>query len=165
MTAVMAALVAHLLRQAVPDGGGTTGVFLDLTNLQWWQTLVGILGVLGLSPAPWLLGLATGRIQFSAPARADFEAQKKEMRDAHERELNARDRQSVLLLELAEQRYSELQQANQANIEAAERHRRRADEVTDAALEMSEVVRASTHVMASVGEAARVVATEEEDGS
>ena len=87
------------------------------------------------------------------------------MRDAHERELNARDKQSALLLELAGQRYSELQQANQANIEAAERHRRRADEVTDAALEMSEVVRASTHVMASVGEAARVVATEEKDVS
>ena len=157
--------VAHLLWQAVPDGGGATGVFLDLTNLQWWQTLIGILGVLGLSPAPWLLGLAAGRLQFSAPARADFEAQKKEMRDAHQRELDSRDKQSALLLELAGQRYAELQQANLANIEAAERHRRRADEVTDVALEMSEVVRANTHVMASVGEAARVVAAEEQDGS
>lgn len=163
MAAMIVAYTLQVLEQ-LPDGGGS-GILLDLTNLQWWQTLVGILGVLGLSPAPWLLGLATNRIQFAAPARADFESQKKEMREAHERELNSRDKQSSLLLDLAGERYSELQRANQANIEAAERHRRRADEVTDAALEMTEVVRASTHVMASVGEAARVVATEEQDGS
>ena len=93
------------LAEQIPDGGGT-GVLLDVANLQWWQTLVGVLGIAGLSPAPWLLGLATGRIQFSAPARTDFEAQKKEMREAHERELTSRDRQSEMLLNLGAERYS-----------------------------------------------------------
>lgn len=39
-------------------------------DLQWWQSVVAIVAALGLSPAPWILGLALGRITFTATAQA-----------------------------------------------------------------------------------------------
>lgn len=58
-------------------------MIVDLANLEWWQAFVGILVALGLSPAPWILGLALGRIQFTGPARADFAARVADINAAH----------------------------------------------------------------------------------
>lgn len=146
--------------EVAPDGNG--GVFVDIANLQWWQTLLGILGVAGLSPAPWILGLATGKIQFTAVARKDFDRQLVEKDAAHQRELAARDLYHQGLMAGEKQRYADLERANQANTAAAERNRERADEVTDAALEMTKVVEANTHIMRSLKQAERIVAEERE---
>lgn len=142
--------------EIAPDGGGG-GVFIDLANLQFWQTLIGILGLAGLSPAPWLLGLATGKIQFTAVARKDFERQIAEKDAAHARELAARDLYHQGLMTGERQRYADLERANEANKTAAELNKARADEVTDAALDMVKVVEASNHVMRSIQKAEQIV--------
>lgn len=64
---------------------GDPGIFLDLSNIQWWQSVVAILGLLGLSPAPWILGLATGRIQFAGPAEKAYASRVEELKDGHAR--------------------------------------------------------------------------------
>lgn len=56
---------------------------MTLENLQWWQALFAILAGLGLSPAPWILGLAVGRLQFSAPAERATAQLVKTINDAH----------------------------------------------------------------------------------
>lgn len=156
-------LVALLNFLETNPGGGTSGVFIDITNLEWWQALSALIGALGLSPAPWLLGLATGKIQFSGPARKDFERQLVDLSAAHGRELEARDKYHGALMTGQQTRYADLERSNTANAEAAERERVRADAATEAVWEMAEVAKASAHVMASVGEAARM-ATEDQDG-
>jgi hypothetical protein len=68
-------------------------------------------------------------------------------------EEQARHYEALLTLERA--RYAELYKSNEANAEAAEGHRSRAEKVTDAAFAMTEVVRANTHVIQSLNEIAR----------
>lgn len=121
------------------DGGQAPqpGLVVDLLNLQWWQALVGIVGLLGLSPAPWLLGLATNRIQFTAPAQAE-----------KQRALDEKDRHYQALI-------AEKDKTSEGYRLAAEKNKERADHVTDAALDMTRVIEANTHVIASVNEIAR----------
>lgn len=126
---------------------------VDLLDVQWWQWLAGALAALGLSPAPWILGLASGKIQFTAVARKDFERQLTEKDTAHERELTARETHHAALMAQEQRRYDEQQQATLKNAAAAEKERERADEVTDALLGMADVVRANQHFMSSSLEA------------
>lgn len=142
--------VALLLTEA-----STPSVTIDLLDLQWWQALIAILGILGLSPAPWLLGLAAGRIQFSGPARKDFDRQLKDKDDAHARELAAKDVYYNALLVGKDQRYADLEKANEANREAARRHEARADNLTEAVLEVAEIVQQNTHVVESFDQVTR----------
>lgn len=156
-TAWVMALAASILSE-VNQGAG---LYVDLLNLQWWQALAAIAGVLGLSPAPWLLGLATNKLQFTSIARKDFERQIAEINAAHERELTARNAYHQGLMTGQQQRYSDLERSNAANAAAAERERARAEEVTDAALELADVLRANIHVMASIDKAAEIVEAEQ----
>jgi hypothetical protein len=100
--------------------------------------------VLGLSPAPWILGLAVGRIQFTKVADA-----------LHARELAEQSRHYEALLAVEASRYAELTVTNKANADAVEKHRGRAEEVTDAALQMTEVVAANSHLIAQLNAVAR----------
>lgn len=129
-------------------GGGPSGIYVDLLNLQWWQGLVAIVGILGLSPAPWLTGLALNRIQFAGPARKDFERQMTEKDTVHEKALTEQARHYEALLEFHRTRYDDLDKSNSI-------HEERADKLTDAAFQMTEVVKANSHVMASLNEVAR----------
>jgi hypothetical protein len=147
-------LALSVLREA---SSGAPGLIIDFTNLQWWQTAIGLLGVLGLSPAPWLLGLAAGKIQFSGPARRDFERQLVDKDAAHQRELDAKDAYYRALLAGKDERYAELQKANDANREAARRHEERADNLTEAVLEVAEIVQQNTHVVESFDQVTREV--------
>lgn len=113
------------------------GVVVDFLNLQWWQTLIGIIAALGLSPAPWLLALSTGRIQFSGPATAEKTRALEEQKRHYEALIAEKDKTS------------------ETNRIAAEKNKERADIVTDAALGMTKVIEANTHVIASVNEIAR----------
>jgi hemoglobin-like flavoprotein len=112
-------------------------VVVDLLNLQWWQAAVGVLVALGLSPAPWLAALATGRLQFAAPALAEKERALAEQKRHYEALIAEKDKTS------------------ETNRIAAEKNKDRADQVTDAALGMAKVIEANTHVIASVNEIAR----------
>ncbi len=58
-------------------------MIVDLADLQWWQAAIGIIGALGLSPAPWILGLAFNRIQFTKPAQANFDARVADLKETH----------------------------------------------------------------------------------
>lgn len=133
----------------VPNGG----IVIDLLDMQWWQAVLAIIGTLGLSPAPWILGLATGKIQFAAVAREDFARQVKEREAAHQRELAGQTAHHQALMEVERGRYSELQRAADKNATAAERERLRADEVTDALFQVGDVIRGAEHFMASALEA------------
>lgn len=144
---VMGAIVASTAD--VPAGEQTPGpsVILDLLDIQWWQALGMFVGALGLSPAPWLLGLAAGKIQFSAPAERE-----------KNRALEEKERHYEALLALERQRYADLEKSNEKNAAAAETERKRANAATDAVLEIKDVVEANTHVIASVHQVAREAA-------
>lgn len=137
---------------AIADGGGSpTGpITFNLLDIQWWQAFIGLLVLLGLSPAPWILGLAVGRIQFTKTAE-----------EAHQRELAAREKgwteeRSALvayhesLTAERQQRYSDLQVAH-------EQQRLRADTMTDALAESTAVIRSVGRVMDEITNAAKEV--------
>lgn len=50
---------------------------IDLANLEWWQTLVGIIGVIGLSPAPWITALLLNKLM----TRAQHEDRVKDLKE------------------------------------------------------------------------------------
>ncbi len=161
----------------VSDGG--SGLVIDLRDFQAWQIVVGailgILGGLGLSPAPWLVGLAAGKIQFSAGARRDFERQLKDQDVAHARELTERDaaharevealhRYHEALMAAQMQRYADLERSNAANAAATEEQTRRADRATEVMEVAIGVIEASNHLISSYQAATRIVAEEQTDG-
>lgn len=125
-------------------GPADPSLVIDLLNLQWWQGLIGIIGILGLSPAPWLLGLATNKIQFTAAAERE-----------KGRALAKQDEYHKALMDAQKERYSDLERANAKNEEAAATQQARADAATDAIFDMKDVVEANTHVLKSVNQVAR----------
>lgn len=140
--AYTATLVTAARFTEVNPGGG--GFFVDLANLQWWQSLIGIIGVLGLSPAPWILGLATNKIEFVAPAAA-----------RHAAALAEQARHYEALLVVQAQRYASLEKSNEANEAAIQTQRDRAEAATDAALVAVDVIRQNTHVLEGLNQIAR----------
>lgn len=151
--ALAASAVVGAAEVAVPGQSG--GIYIDLVQIQIWQALIAIAVGLGLSPAPWILGLAVGRIQFTKVADAAHARELSRVTEAHDRELAEQKRHYDALLALESARYSELSASNRANAEAVEKHRTRAEEVTNAALNMTEVIAANTHVIGQLNEVAR----------
>jgi len=159
LTKLIAGLAMHIVTAEAGSGGDTTPqLVIDLFNLQWWQALGALAVALGLSPAPWILGLAVNRLQFTKTAEAAHQREIDEMKAAHERELTARERsyesQRAQLLEYhgtviaaKEQRYADLERTNQRNVEVAESQRKRADEVTAALAESTKAVQMTNHVL------------------
>lgn len=148
-------LAAAMTITAAATEGPSSGIFIDLAQIQIWQGLIAIGVGLGLSPAPWILGLAFGRIQFTKVADAAHNRELLRVTDAHARELAEQERHYEALLAVEVSRYSELAQSNKANVEAVEKHRSRADSVTDGALKMTEVIAANTYVIGQLNEVAR----------
>lgn len=156
-----------------PSAVMTAAATIAIPALEWWQSLVIILGALGLSPAPWLLGMAAGKIQFTAVAAeahqrelvAKNEAHTRELaaRDlSHARELAAKDAYHEALMTGQKERYATLELSNEANRLAAEKQQARADELTDAVFGVVEVVRASSHVISAVNEVTQEVIQREQ---
>ncbi len=129
----------------VNDGGGG-GVVIDLLNLQWWQTLIALLAAAGLSPAPWILGLATNKIQFTAVADATYEKRLAELQAYHED-----------LSRVKDQRYADLEATAKKNEQAVQIERERADNATKALAESTDVARMATHVIEEMRQAAQEV--------
>lgn len=136
-------------------GGGSPSFNFDLLDIQWWQAVLGLVGVLGLSPAPWILGLATGKIQFTTVAD-----------QAHARELAARkeawDEEKVnlvsyhnTLMQNKDQRYTDLEASNAKDLEAGEQHRQRADRMTDALSESTKIAEYTNTILTEFAKAAR----------
>lgn len=138
------------------------GVYLDLLNLQWWQALLGIAAAAGLSPAPWILGLATGKIQFSGPAREDLKATlaaKDEVHAAataalvaaHTTEVKNLTTYHADLMAVKDERYAEA-------VRAADIEKQRADSLESLFTELAGVLKANVHVLGSLNEVAREAA-------
>lgn len=160
MLALTAAATAWAFVSGTPtDSGG--GLYLDVLNLQWWQAIMAIAVALGVSPAPWITALATGRLLF----RADLERQIKKSDTEHEKALAQQKAYYEALLQNKDQRYAELSTANQGNVQAAAAERDRANEITDAALEMAEVIRANNHFLESFGQAQRIAEGTAQNGT
>lgn len=132
------ALLASRFSEVNPSGGG---LYLDLLNIQWWQGILAILVALGLSPAPWLTAMATGRLLFRG--------------DLAER-LAERDKHHAALLAAQEARYADLEASNNRNVEAAQQERMRADQATAALEKVAEALEANSHIMSAF----RDIATE-----
>lgn len=141
---------------------------LDLLNLEWWQGVLGILVTLGLSPAPWILGLALGRIQFTGPAERNYTARTEELKAAHAREVDSVKAAAAQALAgvvahhaelVAEKdaRYAELKESRDYYRTARIEERDRADMATEQLLESVEVAKASMQALTALDEAAKDV--------
>jgi hypothetical protein len=129
-------------------GGGGGGLTIDLMNLQWWQTLIGLLATAGLSPAPWILGLATNKIQFTSTADAAYEKRVKELNDYHDSIVESKD-----------QRYADLEATNAKLEQAVATQQVRADTTTAALAESTEVTKMMGHVIQELRQAAEEMTT------
>jgi hypothetical protein len=134
---------------------------IDLMNLEWWQTLVGILALLGLSPAPWLLGVATGRIQFTAPAQRAFDERVAELKASHEIALAEKDKTHAQLTgelikhhdELRKgdaERYQEMKLSRDGYRTSTKEQRERADRATETAAQAVEAIDTTNRLLASL---------------
>ena len=145
---LMIATIARMVGEEGGGGGGSTLV-LNLLDLQWWQTLVIVLGAAGLSPAPWILGLATHRIQFTAAAEANYEKRVAEHAEHYD-----------ALVAVKDQRYADLEAAAQKNERALELEKERADTAMGALVKSTEVAEMTVHVIQELRQAAQEVDTD-----
>ena len=122
-------------------------VMVDLANLQWWQALIGLITVLGLSPAPWLLGLASGKIQFSAPAQKTYTERIQDL-DEHHKHVEA----------IQVERYADLKESRNYYRDAFNTEHDRANKATETVAEVLDAIKATNHVMSSITIAAEEVA-------
>ena len=125
-------------------------VVVDLANLQWWQALIGLITVLGLSPAPWLLGLASGKIQFSAPAQKAYAERIQDM-DEHHKQVEG----------IQAERYADLKESRNYYRDAFNTEHDRANKATETVAEVLDAIKATNHVMSSITQAAEEVASDQ----
>lgn len=128
---------------------------IDLGNLEWWQAFIGIVAALGLSPAPWILGLAIGRIQFTAPAERITEKRIADLKSAHAAETAELVRHHAELADEKDARYGELKESRDYYRDARIVERDRADKVTDSLAEALELARLNAHLLESLDETAK----------
>lgn len=135
------------------DPAGDPSFVIDLMDMQWWQALLAIIAALGLSPAPWVLGLATGKIQFTSTAEAIYEKRIAELGEYHDK-----------VLEAEKTRYRDLEAVATKSENAALKseqavaiERQRADTSTEALAESTDVVRMAMHIVQELRQAAQEV--------
>lgn len=134
-------------------------MIIDLADLQWWQGVVAILGALGLSPAPWILGLALNRIQFTKPAQAAFDARVADLKSQHTQSVTDLVAFHADQLSQRDERNGELKTSLAKMEEARNLERSRADDATAMLGRAVEAVEVSNHLLESLGEAAETKGT------
>ena len=142
-------MIATIMRMAGEEGGTGGGggeLVINLLDLQWWQALSAILVAAGLSPAPWILGLATNKIQFTAVAEANYDKRLAEVNQHHDD-----------LVAVKDQRYADLEATAQKNEQALEIEKNRADAATAALIESTQVAKMTVHVIEELRQAAQEV--------
>lgn len=133
-------------------------MIVDLANLEAWQGFVALLGVLGLSPAPWLLGMALNRIQFTAPAEKAYAERTTELKEAHAITVdNLKAAHSAAIAEIVnhhaqlvavkDTQYAELKESRNYYRQARLAEADRADKATDQLAEVVEVVKANVQLL------------------
>lgn len=143
----------------------------DITDIQWWQALIAVISGLGLSPAPWLLGLATGKIQFTDPAQASFDGRVADLKASHVEALNEQDKNHErytdeliahhnILRSMDQDRYDEMKQSRDGYRTAAREQRDRADRATESAAQAVEAVQATNHLLESLAIVSREVVSD-----
>lgn len=130
-------------------------MIVDLANLEWWQTLVGIVGVLGLSPAPWILGLATGKIQFTTPAALEHDKRIADLKDAHALQLASLAAYHDGITRAKDDRYADVKESRDGYRAATVVERERANKVTDTLAEFGELGRLAVHALTALDEVAK----------
>jgi len=108
---------------------------LTVPSLEWWQALVALAAAVGLSPAPWLFGMARDKIAFTAPMRAAFETRVEEIKAAHARELAERDRHHAAELQSRADVATEVKESRELMRIAHSEEQDRADRATAALAE------------------------------
>lgn len=133
-------------------------MIVDLADLSAWQTVIALLGVLGLSPAPWLLGMAIGRIQFTAPAAKSYDERVAELKAAHDATVDNLKtahnsavaeivRHHTDLVAVKDTQYDELKESRNYYRAARLAEADRADKATDQLAEVVEVVKANVQLL------------------
>ncbi|WNN94068.1 membrane protein [Microbacterium phage Fregley] len=148
------AITGRVIAEVGGGGGGSDPSFvIDLMDMQWWQAILAVVAALGLSPAPWVLGLAAGKIQFTSTAEAIYEKRIAELGEYHAK-----------VLEGEQKRYTDLQataakseNAALKNEQAVAIERQRADTATEALAESTDVVRMAMHIVQELRQAAQEV--------
>lgn len=130
-------------------------MIVDLANLEWWQTLAAIVGVLGLSPAPWILGLALGRIQFSKPTQVDYDKRVADLKEQHATSATALASFHADQLGQRDERIAELKTSLDKMSEARNVERNRADTATAMLGRAVDAVEVSNHLLESLSQAAQ----------
>lgn len=148
------------------DGNPTPGVpiILDVSQIQPWMVVLGgiasFLGALGLSPAPWLLGLATGKIQFTSQANAAHQRELDARDEAHEKEVSNLKQYHKDVFDTQVQRYADLTAAKDLIDEALEKQTARANTANDALAQAAVAIEAGNHIIAEFTQAAREVSVD-----
>lgn len=159
-----------LIQRVVADVGGGQGpaLVIDLLNLQWWQQLGIVLTAFGLSPAPWILGLALGRIQFTKVAAEAHQREIAALKEGHTRELESlrstakQERDQLIeyhknVVTGKDERYSDLEEAHSTTLAALEAQRLRAETLTDALSESTNALQMTNHILVEMKRSAEEV--------
>ncbi|AYD87375.1 hypothetical protein SEA_VALENTINIPUFF_80 [Microbacterium phage ValentiniPuff] len=145
---------------AVGEEGGTPQngtLVIDLLNMQWWQALGAFIAALGISPAPWLLGLATGKIQFTSTADAAHARELAAREKAYEDQLAQMEKYHGTVVAQKDERYDDLVRTNARNIEVADQQKARGDKLEDALTQAAVVIEQNSHVLLELKQSAEEV--------
>jgi len=130
-------------------------MLVDLAALDWWQALAAILVALGLSPAPWILGLAVGRLQFAGPAAREHDERIADLKAQHALEVGNLTTYHLSIIGGKDERYAELRESRDGFRAATRIERERADKVTSTLAEFGELGKLAVHALTAIDEAAK----------
>lgn len=145
-------MIPLIVALAATTASDPATVFIDL---QWWQGLAVLLGALGLSPAPWLLGLATNRLQFTGPAAKAYEDRIAELTRAHAAAIAEIVAHHAMLVGVKDTQYAEMKESRNYYREARLAEIDRADKATDQLAEVVDVVKANVQFLDAFDKAAQ----------
>lgn len=132
-------------------------MIVDLMNLEWWQGVTAIVGVLGLSPAPWLLGLATNRIQFTKTAREDYATRVADLTSAHAAAVAELVKHHADIEDGWQRQYDELKESRnyyrEARLEDSDRANRVTAQLAEVATEAGKIANAAFDIIGNAGPA------------